>query len=129
MIFPHFHFFHPAPIPHNRTCIKFNKSSYNGRMYIGSSARGTNVLTVGTVACDSTLIKGHKARYALNGYLSDYFDIGISSGVITTSGLPLIVRLYSFYVSAFIDITYKNGTKIQNFTETTVRVDVNGECV
>ena len=96
-------------------------------MYIGSSARGTTVLAVGVVACDSTIIKNYTAHYALNGYYSDYFDIGKPTGVITTSGLPLTVRLYSFYVSAFIDITYKNGTRIQNFTETNVRVDINGE--
>ena len=127
IIFPHFLFLHSAPIPHNRTCIRFNESSYTGRVYIGSSARGTKILTVGVVACDSTIIKNYTAHFALNGYLSDYFDIGKPSGVITTSGLRLTVRLYSFYVSAFIDITYKNGTRIQNFTETNVRIDVNGE--
>ena len=79
------------------------------------------------VACDSTLIKNYTAHYALVGYYADYFDIGRPSGVITTSGLPLRVRLYTIYVSAFIDITYKNGTKIQNLTETEVLVDVYGE--
>ena len=100
-------------------------------VYIGAFARGQEVLTVGLAECSSqiSIIRNYTASYGLNGYYADYFDIGRSSGVITTSGLPLSTREYVFYVTAFVDIIYTNGTRVKNFTETNVRIGVHGECV
>ena len=98
-------------------------------MYLGNANRGVKILTVGMEACSDKHIKQYSVKYALNGYLSDYFDIGKPTGEITLSGVPVIVRLYLFTVSAFVDITYKSGAKVQNFTETSVRIQVHGKCV
>ena len=71
-------------------------------------------------------IKSYKAFFGLNGGYADYFSITRLGGEISVvSNLPY--SSYYLYVSAFLDITFKNGTKFHNYTQASFRIILHGE--
>jgi len=89
------------------------------------SGIGSYVLTVGYNISGDQVREISNYYYDLSGFYSDYFKIGRQSGHLTV-GRSLTNRRYSFGVSFFYTVTYKNGSIGHNYTEADISVNALG---
>jgi len=111
----------------------FTEKTYlylNATDYLGSvsafSGIGSYILTVGYNISGDQVREVSNYYYDLSGFYSDYFKIGRRSGQLTVAR-SLTSRTYSFDVSFFYTVTYKNGTVTHNYTEADIYVNSLGK--
>jgi len=107
-----------------KTYLYLNATDYLGSVSAFSGI-GSYVLTVGYNMSGDQVREISHYYYDLSGFYSDYFKIGRGTGHLTV-GRTLSSRTYSFGVSFFYTVTYKNGSTGHNYTEADISINALG---
>ena len=113
----------PSPTP--QPDIHFTQNHYEAKFFAGQPNSGAEVTTIALKVEHPQLISSWTHNFGLNGFYSDFFSIGHTSGIITVAS-TVTPKLYSFDVTAFITGNFSNGTTFTNFTEADVSILVHG---